>query len=97
MTPLSPIAVAILPARYEQRDGQLVEVAPAQACPELLTPDEAARYLRLDVAGVKDVVSTLDRYRAMGLLRGTQVSRRVLYRRVELEKFLDRLTSENPR
>lgn len=37
------------------------------------------------------------RYRAMGLLRGTQVSKSVFYRRVELDRFLERLTNENPR
>ena len=31
------------------------------------------------------------------MLRGTQVSKSVFYRRVELDRFLDRLTNENPR
>lgn len=88
---------AILPARYELRDGRTVEVEPAQACPELLTAEEAARYLRLDTIGVKDPGATLERYRAMGVLRGTQISRRILYRRVELDRFLEKQTDQNPR
>jgi hypothetical protein len=86
-----------LPARYELRDEALVEVEPARPCPELLIEAEAVRYLRLDTSGVKHPGQTLERYRAMGLLRGTQVGRLVLYRRVELERFLERQTDANPR
>lgn len=92
MTPM-----VVLPARYERRDGQLVVVEPAQPCPELLTEEEAARYLRLDTMDLKDPGETLERYRALGLLRGTQISRRVFYRRVELDLFLERQTQANPR
>lgn len=67
-------------------------------CPELLTEEEAIRYLRLDtIRGLRNPSETLARYRATGLLRGTQVSKSVFYRRVELDRFLDRLTNENPR
>lgn len=66
--------------------------------PELLTEEEAIRYLRLDtIEGLRNPKETLARYRAMGMLRGTQVSKRIFYRRVELERFLERLTDENPR
>ncbi len=72
--------------------------APPQPCPELLTEDEAIRYLRLDtITGLKNPSETLARYRAQGMLRGTQVSKRVFYRRVELDRFLERVTAENPR
>lgn len=71
---------------------------PPTPCPELLTEAEAIRYLRLDtISGLKNPGQTLVRYRAAGLLRGTQVSKSVFYRRVELDRFLDRLTNENPR
>lgn len=71
---------------------------PPVVCPELLTEEEAIRYLRLDtIQGLRNPGETLARYRAMGLLRGTQVSKSVFYRRVELDRFLDRLTNENPR
>ncbi|MBI1826089.1 MAG: helix-turn-helix domain-containing protein [Planctomycetes bacterium] len=67
-------------------------------CPELLTEDEAIRYLRLDtIRGLRNPDETLARYRATGLLRGTQVSKSLFYRRVELDRFLERLTNENPR
>lgn len=70
----------------------------AVPCPELLTEEEAIRYLRLDtIRGLRNPTQTLARYRAMGLLRGTQVSKSVFYRRVELDRFLERLTNENPR
>ena len=72
--------------------------SPAQACPELLTEDEAIRYLRLDtIAGVANPRETLAYYRARGKLRGTQVSKKVFYRRVELDRFLEKQTNENPR
>ncbi len=71
---------------------------PPEPCPELMTEEEAIRYLRLDtIAGLRNPKETLARYRANGMLRGTQVSKRIFYRRVELDRFLDRLTHENPR
>jgi len=70
---------------------------PAQPCPELLTEDEAIRYLRLDTINIGSPSETLRRYRERGMLRGTQVSKRVMYRRVELDRFLERLTEQNPR
>lgn len=70
---------------------------PAQPCPELLTEDEAIRYLRLDTIKIGNPSETLRRYRELGMLRGTQVSKRVMYRRIELDRFLERLTEQNPR
>ena len=68
-----------------------------QPCPDLLTAEEAVRYLRLDLLKLADPLETLARYRAEGRLRGTQVGRAVRYRRIELERFLDRQTDLNPR
>ena len=49
---------------------------PPEPCPELLTLDEAIRYLRLDVEGGPDRPDlTLRRYRDLGLLRGIRVGR----------------------
>jgi hypothetical protein len=70
---------------------------PPTPCPELLTEQEAIRYLRLDTINIKDPSATLRTYRKRGLLKGTQVSKCVFYRRVELENFLARQTTENPR
>ena len=90
--------IAILPARYElDNAGRLVEVEPARPCPELLTAEEAIRYLRLDETEGADPERTLRYYREKWGLRGTQVGRRVRYRRIELDRLLDRLTEDNPR
>jgi hypothetical protein len=70
---------------------------PPTPAPELLTESEAVRYLRLDTVDISDPASTLRRYRDMNLLRATQVSKRLFYRRVELDRFLERLTESNPR
>lgn len=88
----------ILPAMYRREpDGKLVEVSPPMPCPELLTEEEAIRYLRLDIIDVENPEETLRRYRKQGLIRGTQVGKCVRYRRSELERFLDRITENNPR
>ena len=78
--------------------GPVLPGSPVVFCPELLTEEEAVRYLRLDtIQGLRNPGETLARYRATGMLRGTQVSKSVFYRRVELDRFLERLTNENPR
>ena len=62
---------------------------------ELLTPIEAAQYLRLDVTGAHtpdSAIRTLDYWRAKGQLRATKYARRVWYRRAELDRFLERKT-----
>jgi len=66
-------------------------------CPELLTEEEAVRYLRLDGINVEDPASSLRYYRKKGLLRATQVGKSLRYRRIELERLLDKLTENNPR
>lgn len=88
---------AILPGKLldDGYEGLLREVA--GPCPELLTEDEAIRYLRLDEAGGDAPTKTLARYRSMGRLHGTQVGRNIRYRRIELERFLERQTQLNPR
>ncbi len=70
---------------------------PPEPCPELLTESEAIRYLRLDTVGIAKPAESLRYYREKGLLRATQVSKRLFYRRVELDRLLDRLTETNPR
>jgi hypothetical protein len=70
---------------------------PPQPCPELLTEQEAIRYLRLDLIQVENPGDTLRYYRRQGLLRATQVGKCVRYRRIELDRLLDRLTDSNPR
>ena len=70
---------------------------PPKPCPELLTEEEAIRYLRLDEIGVGDPGGTLTYYRKKGLLRATQVGKCIRYRRIELERFLEKITEVNPR
>ena len=62
-------------------------------CPEVLTGEEAIRYLRLGAS--RNPARTLKYYREKGLLRATVVGRHLLYRRVELERFLELKTTGN--
>lgn len=89
---------AILPASTRRDDeGNVVEFIPAQPCPEVLTEDEAVRYLRLDLIDVKDPGDTLRYYRKCGLMRATQLGKAIRYRRSELDRFLEQQTQDNPR
>ena len=60
---------------------------PAEPCPDLLTEDEAAGYLRLNC---EDVYSSLRRYRRRGL-DSAKVGRQILYRREALIEFIQRI------
>ena len=82
-----PSIVAMLPA--------ILPGNPPEPCPELLVLEEAVRYLRLDVNGPREPELTLRRYRELGLLRGTRVGRRILYRRIELDRFLAKKTENS--
>lgn len=64
---------------------------------ELLTPVEAAQYLRLDETGnhtPQSAVRTLNYWRDRGELRATKFARRVWYRKAELDQFLAMKTEE---
>jgi len=64
---------------------------------ELLTPIEAAQYLRLDQTNghtPDSAIRTLKYWRDRGELKATKFARRVWYRRVELDRFLERKTEE---
>ncbi|MFC1738601.1 helix-turn-helix domain-containing protein [Planctomycetota bacterium] len=65
--------------------------------PELLTEDEAIRYLRLDTIEIKHPDDTLRRYREAGVLQGVQISKKVFYPRSELERFIKQQMEKNPR
>jgi hypothetical protein len=59
--------------------------------PELLTPVEAAQYLRLDETGghtPQSAIRTLNYWRDRGELKATRYARRVWYRKAELDRFL---------
>lgn len=53
--------------------------------PTLLTREEAANHLRVSMR-------TLDKLRAAGELRGTNILGRVIFRADELQRFIDRQT-----
>lgn len=60
--------------------------------PELMTPMEAAQYLRLDQTGAHTPVSalrTLTFWRNRGQLRATKYARHVWFRKKELDRFLE--------
>ena len=60
--------------------------------PDLLTEEEAIKYLRLDENGLKNPKNTLKYYRDKDMLRGTRVGHKYCYQRKELLEFLDRAT-----
>ena len=62
--------------------------------PDLMTPHEAAMFLRLDETGhtPASACRTLDYWRDKGELRATKYARRIWYLRSELEAFLRRKT-----
>ena len=56
--------------------------------PDLLTEDEAIRFLRLDDGTSKNPNLTLQYYRSEGLLKATKVGKRLRYLKSELLNFL---------
>lgn len=68
-----------------------------QAFPELMTPVEAAMFLRLDETAhnPRSASRTLNYWRDRGLLRATKYARRVWYLKKELEAFLENKTESN--
>jgi hypothetical protein len=73
---------------HNNNDGQWPERP--EAFPDLMTPVEAAMFLRLDQTGhsPESACRTLNYWRDRGELRATKYARRVWYLRGELEKFL---------
>ena len=72
-----------------KRGGEWPRRPPAFA--DLLTPVEAAQYLRLDETGnhtPKSAIRTLNYWRDRGELKATKYARRVWYLRDELRAFL---------
>jgi len=63
--------------------------------PELLTPTEAAQYLRLDELGThtpQTAIRTLNYWRDRKNLKATKYARHVWYRKSELDSFLKNKT-----
>ena len=64
--------------------------------PDLMTPVEAAMFLRLDQVGhsPESATRTLTYWRGKGYLRATKYARHVWYLKEELDKFLKSKTEE---
>ena len=64
--------------------------------PDLMTPVEAAMFLRLDQTGhsPKSACKTLNYWRDRDELRATKYARHVWYRQTELDRFLAVKTEE---
>ena len=64
--------------------------------PELMTPVEAAMFLRLDQIGhnPKGATRTLNYWREKGYLKATRYARHIWYLKDELEKFLENKTED---
>ncbi|MEM7210307.1 MAG: helix-turn-helix domain-containing protein [Pseudomonadota bacterium] len=63
---------------------------------EVLTAEEAVRFLRLDgPRGPRDPYQVLYRYRRQCLLKGVQIGREIMYTKEELMAFLRRKTEGN--
>ena len=64
--------------------------------PDLMTPVEAAMFLRLDQTchNTKSACRTLNYWRDRGELKATKFARRVWYLKDELEEFLHNKTEE---
>ena len=67
-----------------------------QVFPELMTPVEAAMFLRLNETGhsPKSAARTLNYWRDRGDLNATKYARRVWFLKKELEKFLHQKTEK---
>ena len=60
-------------------------------CPEVLTEDEAIRYLRIDKQKA-DPFKTLRYYREKRKLRATKIGNNLLLSRKELDRFIEVMT-----
>ena len=68
-----------------------------QVFADLLTPIEAAQYLRLDETGShtpKTAIRTMNYWRYKGQLKATKFAHRVWYRTAELDRFLEVKTED---
>ena len=64
--------------------------------PDLMTPIEAAMFLRLDQIGHSPVSAcrTLNYWRNQGKLKATKYARHIWYRKSELDRFLEVKTEQ---
>ena len=60
-------------------------------CPELLTENEAIRYLRLDINGPQNPAGTLKYYRDQGILKAVRIGRNLRYPRRAIDGMVEKL------
>ena len=60
--------------------------------PDLLTEDEAIKFLRLDTDNIKNPKGTLKYYRDKGQLRGARIGNNYCYAKNELLSFIEKAT-----
>lgn len=60
--------------------------------PQLMTAEEAIRYLRIDTLGVKNPDKTLKRYVGLGVLKATRIGGKNFYMQKSCDNFCRAMT-----
>jgi len=81
----------------EVKQFQVSYFADGTPVPDVMTEEEAIKFLRLDDGGTKHPATTLEYYRSEDLLRGTRVGKRLRYLKSELLRFLEIQTQKTNR
>lgn len=66
-----------------------------EPCPELLTEEQAIRFLRLDQTNTQSPSNTLRYYREKGRLKGTRIGNKLFYHKEALVDFIRQQTDMN--
>jgi hypothetical protein len=92
------ILILIIHTKMINKRGQSNKTWPNRPdnFPELMTPAEAAMFLRLDETGhtPDSATRTLNYWRNQGFLKATKYARRVWYLKEELKNFLKNKTAQ---
>ncbi len=84
-----------LPGQLIRDENQnITDREPPTPCPNILTMDEAIRYLRFDEVG--NPRNAIDRVRNSGQLQGYMQGKGVKFRRVDLDKYVTERMESNP-
>lgn len=69
----------------------------ATPCPDLLTEEEAARFLRLDETKTEDYVRSFHRIRKQGGIPAITHSHKLFFKLTDLIEYINNQQQENPR
>ena len=89
------IIVNLTEMRFNMKGNEVVKYVGASYfadgthVPDLMTEEEAVKFLRLDIDGPKDPSTTLEYYRSEDRLKATRVGKKLRYLKSELLKFLE--------